>query len=157
MKIKIITAIAENNVIGDGPKIPWYIPEDFKHFKKITLGNVVIMGETTYRSMGKALPDRYNIVLSFNLKELPDAAVYNDYEKGLRHAKEYAKKNNCNVFIIGGGSIYKIGMKDADELHISHVPGKFQGNVFFPEFKEEWKPIYEENKEKFMYRIWVRK
>lgn len=157
MKIKIISAIAENRVIGNGPKIPWYIPEDFKHFKEITSGHVVLMGETTYKSMGKALPNRHNIVLSFDLRELPDAKVFNDYEQGLEYAKKYAAENNCDVFIIGGGSIYKLGMKDAEELHLSHVPKEYEGDVFFPEFESEWKPIYKKNKEKFVYKIWVRK
>lgn len=157
MKIKIIAAVAENGVIGNGPKIPWYIPEDFKHFKELTLGHVVVMGETTYRSMGKALPHRYNVVLSFDLKELPDAAVFNTYEEGLEHAKKYAIENNCDVFIIGGGSIYQRGIVDTEELHISHIPGSYEGDIFFPAFENEWNIHKEEDRGKFIYRIWVRK
>jgi len=152
MKIKIISAVAKNRVIGNDMEIPWYIPEDFKHFKKCTTGNVVVMGETTYRSIGKALPNRYNIVLSFTLKELPDATVYNDYEVGLSAAKKYALENDCDIFIIGGGSIYELAMKDADELYISEVRGNYQGNVFFPDYSN-WKEISTEDREKFIFKI----
>ena len=156
MKVKIIAAVAKNRVIGNGPEIPWYIPEDFKHFKECTTGNVVVMGETTYKSMGKALPNRHNIVLSFDLKELPDADVYNDYVVGLDVAKKYAEDHSCDVFIIGGGAIYKLGMNDADELYISEVKGDYEGDVFFPDYSD-WVEVSSEDKGKFVFKIFRRK
>lgn len=156
VKVKIISAVAKNGVIGNGPDIPWYIPEDFKHFKECTTGNVVVMGETTYKSMGKALPNRKNIVLSFDLKELPDADVYNDYEIGLSAAKKYAEENDCDVFIIGGGAIYKLGMTDAEELYISEVKGEYEGDVYFPDYSD-WKEVSAEDKGEFVFKIFRRK
>ena len=151
MKLISIAAVTKERVIGNGPKIPWYIPEDFKHFKAQTLNNVIVMGSTTYKSIGKALPKRHNIVLSKSLK-LDDAQVCNSYEEGIAEAKKYAQENDCDVFIIGGGSVYEQAMKDVDYLYISEVKGDFEGDVFFPDYSD-WNLQSEEDKGEFVFKI----
>ncbi len=159
MKIIIIAAVAKNLVIGKGEKIPWHSKEDFLHFKRKTLDNVVLMGRKTYQSMGKALPQRKNIVISRELESLPDAEVFKTYEEGLERAKDYAREKGIDLFIIGGGSIYKRGLEDADKLYISKMKGEFEGDIFFPEFESSNKWVIESKEEfqDFTFEIWKRK
>ncbi|MDD3072601.1 MAG: dihydrofolate reductase [Candidatus Pacebacteria bacterium] len=159
MKIIIIAAVSKNNVIGKGSKIPWHSKEDFSHFKEKTLNNVVLMGRKTYESIGKALPRRKNIVITGEKKSFSDAERYDSYKEGLTGAKEYAKKNNCDIFIIGGGSIYNQAIEDADFLYISHMKSDFEGDVFFPDFEKtkKWTIKSKEEFNDFTFIVWERR
>ena len=159
VEIIIIAAITEKRVIGKGSEIPWHISEDFQLFKKKTTGNVIIMGSKTYRSIGKALPNRHNVVLTKNKIKLPDATVLNDFEKAITHSKKYAVENNCKIFIIGGGSIYTQGLKFANKLYLSLVKKDYEGDVFFPEFKKKWKRNVNQDIDykDFTFTIWEKK
>jgi dihydrofolate reductase len=143
MKISIIVAIAENNVIGNKNALPWHLPADLKHFKKITTGHTVIMGQNTYESIGKPLPQRKNIVLSFDKRyRAPGCIVVHSVEESIRAASTEKEKE---VFIIGGASIYKQTIGIADKLYITKVHHKFAGDVFFPEIDmSKWKTISSE-------------
>jgi dihydrofolate reductase len=153
-----ISAITKDRVIGKGPNIPWHIPEDFKLFKRLTTGHAVVMGSTTYKSMGKALPNRYNVVLSFEPIKLPDAVVFTNFEEGLKHAKEWAKENGKDVFIIGGATIYKLGLPYSDKLYLSHVKKDYDGDVFFPSFSaDDWEIEREQDYKEFTFRVYKRK
>ncbi len=99
MKINIIAAVGRNLELGKDNKLIWHIDEDLKYFKEMTIGKTVVMGENTYYSIGKALPCRDNVVLSFNRKNIPGVLVLNNY-------KDVFKLNCDEVFIIGGASIY---------------------------------------------------
>ncbi|MGE0793297.1 MAG: dihydrofolate reductase [Candidatus Woesearchaeota archaeon] len=154
-----IAAMTKDRVIGNGIKIPWHIAEDFKLFKELTTGHAVLMGSTTYNSMGKALPNRKNFVLSFNKIELSDAEVYSSFEEGLNAAKLWAEENNKYVFIIGGASIYKLGLGVSDKLYLSHVKKDYEGNVFFPEINwNEWVEEKDKTKdfEEFTFKSYKR-
>lgn len=152
--INIISGFPKNKVIGKGPDLPWHIPEDLKHFKEITTGKTIIMGLVTYKSIGKALPNRNNIVMSFNKIELDDAEVATSIDEAL----EIAKKYNKEIFIIGGASIYKIFLPIADKLYISHIKEDYEGDVYFPEYnKDEWNIEYEEDKGPFIFKIYNKK
>lgn len=159
MKIIIISAIGKNRVIGKDGKIPWHSKEDFLHFKNKTINNVVLMGRKTYESMGKALLNRKNIVISSKGINLPDADVYNSYEEGLKRGKEYAEKNNCDLFIIGGASIYQRGLENADYLYLSYIKGEYKGDVFFPDFERmgNWEEKSREEFNDFTFTIFKRK
>ena len=134
--ITIICACSENRVIGKDNKLPWHIPSDLKRFKKLTLGNVVVMGRNTYQSMGKALANRTNVVLSKNgLFNPDDAVVFDSVELVL---EEYADEN---VFVIGGEQIYKEFLPYADRIELTFIEKEFEGDAFFPELGEEWKVI----------------
>ena len=104
MDISIIVAVANNHVIGKDNHLLWHLSGDMKHFRALTTGNTVIMGRKTFDSIGKALPNRRNIVLSRSLESIDGCEVYSDVENlladpSLKHEK---------IFIMGGGEIYRI-------------------------------------------------
>ncbi|MAG78065.1 dihydrofolate reductase [archaeon] len=117
MPIEIIAAIAKNNVIGYKNKIPWDIPEDKEHFKKITLGKVVIMGRKTFDSIG-ILKGRKNIILT---RKQPVIIKHKDF------------------FVIGGAEIYKLFLPFANKLYITQIDEEYKGDTFFPKITKEWK------------------
>src|SRR3989344_2476082 len=103
--ITIIAAIAENGVIGNKGKIPWHFSEDFKHFKRTTENNVVVMGRKTYESLPekfRPLPNRVNVVVSSSMAGQEGIEVARSYEEAI----EKAKKHNKEIFIIGGSSLF---------------------------------------------------
>lgn len=135
-KISIIVAIGEGNrVIGDKGKLPWNIPEDLKRFKLLTTGHPVIMGRNTFLSIGRVLPNRTNIVLSdMPWNDAPDGVVV---ARSLGDALEKAKSvpGSEEIFVIGGGMVYKEALSVADRLYVTLVHGTFMGDVFFPEYE----------------------
>jgi dihydrofolate reductase len=140
MLISLIAAVAKNNVIGNKGKIPWHISEDFKHFKEITMGHTIIMGQKTYESIGKPLPGRTNIVLTLdkNFKAQGCIIAYSP-DEALQKAKSAEKKE---VFIIGGGQVYKTFFSRSDKLYMTKVQKEFEGDTFFPKVgKSNWKKI----------------
>jgi dihydrofolate reductase len=158
--ISIIASLDEENGIGFGGVIPWYIPEDFKWFKAKTLTHVVIMGRTTFESivkrLGKPLPERINIVVTrqkdFKYKGV---MVADSIEKAMKVAKK--KEKNGEIFIIGGGQIYNQTINLADRLYLTKVKGKYGADTFFPDFSDYKKIVYskqESNAEhEFSYNI----
>lgn len=148
-EIIVIAAIAKNNVIGRGMDIPWHISDDFKRFKELTTGHVVIMGDKTYESLPvKPLPDRENIVLTFNKNYRPEGTkVMYSFEDAIEYSH-----NKKKVFIIGGASIYKLGIQVADKLELTRIYRDFDGDVFFPEFDlSKWEIVREEKRHDSIY------
>ncbi|MEM5806090.1 MAG: dihydrofolate reductase [Candidatus Aenigmatarchaeota archaeon] len=150
--LAIIAAVAENNVIGKANELPWYIPEDLKRFKQLTTGKTVLMGRKTFESIikktGKPLPNRKNVVITSQTDyHVPEGVVvYNDLNKALQDLK------NEDVFIIGGGEIYRQTIDLVDKLYITHVNKKVDGDVFFPKIASaKWKKINEEIHEGFSF------
>ena len=132
--LELIVAFDENNLIGKDNSLPWHIPEDLKHFKTLTTGNRIIMGRKTFESIGKPLPNRENIVLSKNGFIYEGIKVYSKVEELLKTLND-EKKN----YIIGGAGIYKELLPLVDILHISHVKGAYEGDVYFPKLNlTEW-------------------
>jgi dihydrofolate reductase len=124
----MIAAFDENNLIGSNNKLPWNIKEDLMNFKKITSNHVVVMGRKTFESIGKALPNRRNIVITRNSNFRAEGIeVYNNLEN-LLESFDMAEE----VFVIGGSEIYKNTLKLADRLYISHIKGKYDGDAYFP-------------------------
>jgi dihydrofolate reductase len=127
--ISIIVAIAEDNGIGNKNDLLWHIPEDLKRFRKLTLGNTVIMGKKTWESLpNKPLPGRKNIIITDDLKD--------NFEPGITTYSIEEALSKCGadeeIFIIGGGSIYRQFMPLADRLYITHIHKKAPADVFFP-------------------------
>lgn len=130
MNISMIAAMANDRVIGKNNQMPWHLPADLQHFKRITLGKPVIMGRKTYQSIGKALPGRRNIVISRQTLHLPDAETVNSVEQALQLLA------GCEeVMIIGGGEIYRQCLPLADRLYLTQIALETDGDAFFPDYE----------------------
>ncbi|MDA3779394.1 MAG: dihydrofolate reductase [Bacteroidales bacterium] len=134
--ISIIVAVAENNVIGKNNKLLWHIPRDMKHFKETTMGHHIISGRKTFESFGKPLPKRTNIIVTRNNNYTQEGCII---VNSLEDALDYAK-NDTEIFIIGGGEIYKQALNFADRIYLTKVHHSFDGDTFFPEINpNNWK------------------
>lgn len=133
-KISIISAVGRNREIGKNNTLLWNLPEDLKHFKEKTSGHPVIMGQKTYESIGRALPDRTNIILSKepNLK-IDGCIVCDSIDEAIREAR---KHDDAEIFIIGGGSIYAQTIGLADKLYLTLVDADYDADTFFPDYAE---------------------
>lgn len=152
-EIIIIVAVSANNVIGKDNEIPWYIKEDFKHFKKLTSGHTVIMGRKTFLSLPiKPLPNRENIVLSKSYFESDGVIVKGSLKEAIDASR------NKKVFIIGGSSVYEECMEFADKLEITRIDREYEGDTFFPEINlSKWKLIKEEKQEYYSFQTYIRR
>ena len=130
MHISIIVAIAQNNAIGFENKLLYWLPNDLKRFKALTTGHTIIMGRRTFESLPKgALPNRRNIVLSRQDIEFPGAQRYASLKAALSQCKDEEE-----VFIIGGASVYQEALPLADKLYITHIEDTpSEADAFFPE------------------------
>ncbi len=142
MTLSIIAAVDQNYIIGNGKNIPWHLPADFAYFKKTTMGAPVIMGRTTFESIGKPLPGRKNIVLTRGEFIHEGVEVAHTLDEALNFVKDEQE-----VFIIGGAQVYREALSRADKLYITFVEGEFEGNIFFPEINwNDWKEIKSETR-----------
>lgn len=133
--ISIIVAMAENRVIGVNNTLPWRLPADLRHFRRLTTGHHVIMGRRNYESIGRPLPDRTNIVVTRNpAYRAPGCRVRHSLEDALRDVG-----NDPEVFIIGGAEIYRQALGKADRIYLTLVHATIGGDTRFPEFDtREW-------------------
>lgn len=138
MILSIIVAAAENNVIGNNNALIWHISADLKRFKQLTTGHTVVMGRKTFESIGRALPNRRNIVISRN----PDfRAAGCEMAGSIEQALELVK-NEDEVFIIGGGTIYRDLWEKADRLYITLVHTVTEGDTYIPSVDAtQWEEI----------------
>jgi len=143
MTISIIVAVSQNNVIGQENKLPWHLPADMKYFKQLTMGHPIIMGRSTYESIGKALPGRVNIVITRQEDFVAEGCVV---VGDLKSAFEIAKQDSSDeCFIIGGGDIIRQSLVWADKLYITRIFHNFEGDTFFPQLsKDDWNLIRED-------------
>src|SRR5258706_4395908 len=136
-RFKAIAAMSKNRVIGNHLKIPWYLSEDFKWFKKMTMGQIVVMGRKTFESIGKPLPDRLTIVLTRMQRSIPGVQVVADLnEIDLDHTA-------CDVFICGGAQVYEQALPLCSDLYLTLVKRVVDGDTFFPRFEDRFE-IHEE-------------
>lgn len=139
--ISIIVAIAENNVIGANNQLIWHISDDLKRFKALTTGHCVVMGRKTFESIGKPLPKRTNIVISRNKDLVIDGCTV---VSSLENAISACGKDD-EIFIIGGGELYRQALPIAQKLYITWVHKKFDGDTFFPEIDfSQWREVFRE-------------
>jgi dihydrofolate reductase len=129
---KAIAAMSENRVIGHGNQIPWRLPEDFKWFKRMTTGNVIVMGRKTFESIGRPLPDRETIILSRGGFQHPGVRTVTDLG-----AIDLAHETR-DVFICGGAQIYEQALPQCSDLYLSLVKRVVEGDAFFPPFEERF-------------------
>lgn len=133
--ISIIVAMDDNQLIGKKDSsngMPWDNKEDLKHFKETTIHKTILMGYTTYKAIGRPLPNRKTIVVSF--QEFEDDRV--EVRTSLEEVVQEYKDKNEDLFISGGASIYKQCLPLADQLLISRIPGDHEGETYFPSFSE---------------------
>jgi dihydrofolate reductase len=151
IKTSLIFAMARNRAIGFQGDIPWYIPDDLKRFKALTLGHPCIMGRKTFESivkrLGKPLPGRMNIVISRSGYEYGDVPVFPDVDEAIEAAKLIALHGEKEqIFICGGSDIYKAALPNADRLYVTDVDMIVQGDAFMPEWpKNSFTQTHEEH------------
>ena len=169
LMFSLIVAIGKNNEIGKNNQLLWHIPEDLKNFKKITTGKTVIMGKNTYESIGNPLPNRVNIVLSRNFLEIgkkisedrkkyenetTKLEFFDDFQKVIEKYKDFPEE----VFIIGGGEIYKKSLELGiiTRIYMSHVDfSDDEADTYFPEIDfEKWVTLTEENYDGWKFCIY---
>ena len=140
MLISIIVAVSENGVIGKDNQLIWRLPNDLKRFKALTLGHPMIMGRKTFESIGKPLPGRTSIVITRNQDFKADGIlVVHSLDEALTEARKIEQQE---VFIIGGGELYKQALPIADKLYITKVETVTDGDTFFEiSNPEQWEEI----------------
>jgi dihydrofolate reductase len=127
--ISIIVAMSANNVIGADGGLPWRIPEDLRRFKAVTMGKPMIMGRTTYESIGRALPGRRSIVLTRQADfEAEGCEVVPTIDAAMKAAGDAGE-----IMIVGGGEIYRQFLPMADRIYLTRVQAEFEGDTRFPE------------------------
>lgn len=144
MKISIIAAVSKNNVIGFENQMPWHLPADLKHFKKVTMGKPIIMGRKTFDSIGKALPGRTNIIITknphFKLTE-PNTMVVHSLDEAIKAAGDADE-----VMIIGGANVYAQALPHSNLIYLTRIQQEFNGDTFFPELDwSKWNEIERED------------
>lgn len=135
MTISIIVALDDKLGIGAKNRLLWRIKKDFAHFKTVTMNHPIIMGRKTHESIGRVLPDRTNIVITRDSDyAAPGCAVVHSLAEAIKLAQT---KDDKEVFIIGGGDIYKQAVEQnlVDKLYLTKVKGDFQAEIFFPEYE----------------------
>lgn len=140
--IALIVAVAENGVIGNTSGLPWHLPADLLHFKNTTMGHPIIMGRKTHESIGRALPGRKNIVIA---RDKSYQAVGCNVVHSPEEALAVAGTAN-DVFVIGGGEIYRLMFPYAEKLFVTSVHHSFEGDVRFPDVDwTNWKEVGRED------------
>ena len=131
----LVAAVAANGIIGAGGKLPWHLPEDLKHFKKLTLGHPVIMGRRTWESLQGPLPQRENIVVTRKARyEAPGAAVASSLEGALAMCL-----GEPVAFVIGGTSLFREALPIAAGLVLTEIHRAYQGDTWFPQWdRSQW-------------------
>ena len=135
MKKSIIVAMAENRVIGRNNKLPWYLPNDLKYVKSVTMGKPIIMGRKTFESIGKPLPGRLNIVITRNADwQHEGVTVVNTFEEAFEKAEATALIDGVDeVMIIGGDQIYQTSLGLVDRIYLTKVHAEVEGDAWFTE------------------------
>jgi dihydrofolate reductase len=140
--VSLIAAMSENHVIGKNGALPWHLPLDMQYFKRVTTGHPVIMGRKTFDTLPAPLRDRRNIVLTRDRSYEPTGA---EVVASLDEALD-AVLDETEVFVVGGGEVYRLALPRADRLYLTVVHVEVTGDTHFPEFDEaEWRLVSDEH------------
>jgi len=141
VKLYHIVAFAKNRVIGKHNKLPWHFSADLKRFKKLTMGNTLIMGRKTFESIGTPLPGRANFVLSRGVR--PYASTAKDEGDNLKFFSSIHRALQAattpKVFIIGGADLFRQTMDQIDGIYLTQIDGAYDGDVFYPEIPQSFR------------------
>ncbi|AGA32758.1 Dihydrofolate reductase [Thioalkalivibrio nitratireducens DSM 14787] len=139
-RLEIIVAMDPDRVIGRDNALPWHLPDDLRHFRRLTTGHTVVMGRRTHESIGRPLPDRRNLVLTRQPGwAAPGVEVFAAFEEAL------AAADSGRVFVIGGAELFKAALPRAAVLHLTRVHDRHPGDVRFPAFGDDWTLVWEED------------
>ncbi|MBX2987528.1 MAG: dihydrofolate reductase [Bdellovibrionaceae bacterium] len=158
-----IAAMAKNRVIGKDNDLPWRLPEDLKFFKKMTSGKILIMGRKTFMSLPGHLPNRHHVVITRSpvVSEEEDVTFAGSVDEALEIARRLSPDYPGEVFIAGGGEIFKETLPIADKIYLTVIDEDFDGDAFFPEFPEKDFELVEQNDRPgpppFSFRTYVRR
>jgi dihydrofolate reductase len=149
MEIILIAAHDPNLTIGKDGGLPWRYPEDLKHFKETTQGNVVLMGRGVFEELNEVpLPNRHNVVLS-RTKTYEQVQTYSSLEEALEELAD------VDIYVIGGGVLYRETIDFADRLIITEIKKDFDGDTFFPEYRNLigtiWKEVKRDDREELSF------
>ena len=140
MEITLVAALDRNRVIGRRGAIPWHLPDDLAHFKRETLGKPILMGRTTYETVGRPLPRRLNIVLSRTRAAIEGCVVATGIDEALAAAGDVPE-----ACVIGGGVVYEAFLPRATRMVLTHVDAATEGDARFPEFSAaDWRVVSRE-------------
>lgn len=145
MEIALIAAMAANRVIGRDNQLPWHLPEDLQHFKRLTLGHHLIMGRKTFDSIGRPLPGRTTVIVTRQSDYVspPGCLVANSLEQALALCVEQER-----VYVVGGADVYRQALVLATVMYLTEVNVIVEGDAFFPEFSlDEWRVVEREAKQ----------
>jgi len=148
MKRSMIVAMAENRVIGINNNLPWYLPNDLKYFKQVTMGKPILMGRKTYESIGKPLPGRTNIVITRNESwQANGVKVVHSLEDAFSLASSIVEIDGQDeMMVIGGDQIYQTSLPAIDRIYLTKVHAEVDGDAYFPELDwSEWKEVARED------------
>jgi dihydrofolate reductase len=156
--MEIVVAMTNNNVIGQNGDMPWNLPADLEHFKKLTLQHSIVMGRRTWESIGRPLPSRINIVMTRQVNYQAEGACV---VHSLKEAK--AAAGDRRVFIIGGGEIYRKTLPLSSCLHITRINTSLVGDTSFPIIDESvWRcensvnrPADDKNQYELNFETWT--
>lgn len=152
----LIVAVSENGVIGNENRIPWIIPEDLKYFRSVTAFSSIIMGNNTFKSIGKPLVNRQNIVITSNKKSIDNHNIF--YVNSIQEALNTIM---CDTsFIIGGKSVYEqfLSLNLIDKIYYTKIFGNFDGDTYFPEINwNEWELIQSTEFSNRENQVYIRK
>jgi dihydrofolate reductase len=137
---KAIAAMSLNRVIGAGNRIPWHLPEDFKWFKQMTTGQVIVMGRRTFESIGKPLPNRTTIVLTRSPEPIPGVRTISDLNRLDPADSDLAGRE---IFICGGAQLYQQALPLCSDLYLTLVQRVLEGDTLFPPFEDQFELVGE--------------
>ncbi len=162
MTLSIIVAASENNVIGINNHLPWHLPVDMKYFKDTTMGKPIVMGRKSFEELGRVLPGRPNIMITRQPSYAAEGLyIVPSLEAGIEKAKTFGTEE---IFITGGGEIFKIALPIVDRLYLTRVHAEVTGDTYFPEFDPKgWKLVKNDRHEKdekhayaLTFQVWER-
>lgn len=148
MRKALMVAMAQNRVIGRNNALPWYLPEDLKYFKRITLGKPIVMGRKTFESIGRPLPGRANLVVTRDRAwRHPGVRIFHDLDSAYQSAEAQAQIDGVNeIMVIGGGEIFTEALPRADRLYLTQVHADVVGDAYFPGICwNQWRQISRED------------
>jgi len=146
MTVTLVAAVAANGVIGRDGGMPWYLPGDLRHFKRLTMGHVLVMGRRTYESMG-ALPGRTTVVVTRQPDWQADGV---EVAAGFDDAMRLATGHDDDVYVVGGREIFRLAMPIADRLVLTLIDDEPEGDTYFPEVDwSRWREVSRQPGERY--------